>query len=175
MLICFFFYYYSLRQLGRSLILLQGHLKTLRSLLIVVLSPLSSDFSLLHATMSVNRFVYQIFLGFIVFFYCFIAFLVFYLSGLQAAWALGNVAGDSPKFRDLVLRSDAMMPLLAQFNEHTQLSMLRNATWTLSNFCRGKPHPALEQVCYLFIYTQFFQVSSIICEPKFSKKKKRRK
>ncbi|KAH6766484.1 importin alpha isoform 1 [Perilla frutescens var. hirtella] len=64
----------------------------------------------------------------------------------QAVWALGNVAGDSPKCRDLVLGYGALIPLLAQFSDQSKLSMLRNATWTLSNFCRGKPQPQFEQV-----------------------------
>lgn len=64
----------------------------------------------------------------------------------QAVWALGNIAGDSPPCRDLVLMAGSMQPLLQQLNQNSKLSMLRNATWTLSNFCRGKPQPDFNMV-----------------------------
>ncbi|KAK8589784.1 hypothetical protein V6N12_024175 [Hibiscus sabdariffa] len=67
-------------------------------------------------------------------------------SGADSIWALGNVAGDSPATRNVVLGHDALLPLLAHLNENAKLTVLRNATWTLLNFCRGKSQPLFDQV-----------------------------
>jgi len=64
----------------------------------------------------------------------------------QAVHALGNISGDSPPYRDLVLDAGAMEPLLRQLQTRGKLSMMRMATWTLSNFCRGKPQPNFDRV-----------------------------
>jgi len=68
----------------------------------------------------------------------------------QAVWALGNIAGDSPEYRDLVLKTGNSMQRLITIlvNDKCQpkLTMIRNATWCMSNFCRGKPKPDFTQI-----------------------------
>ncbi|SIO73507.1 Importin subunit alpha-1b [Babesia microti strain RI] len=64
----------------------------------------------------------------------------------QAIWALGNIAGDSAECRDLVLAQGALRPLLYLLSASEKTSLLRNATWAVSNLCRGKPKPFFEEI-----------------------------
>lgn len=60
----------------------------------------------------------------------------------QAVWALANISGDGPEPRDYVLRLGVMQPLLALLMAPNPTSrVLRDATWMLSNLCRGKDAP----------------------------------
>lgn len=81
----------------------------------------------------------------------------------QAVWALGNIAGDSPNFRDLVLQSGGLSPICNVLRTTDKTSMLRNATWALSNLCRGKPAPPLEWVAAA-LETLAFLIQSTDCE-----------
>eukprot|EP01112_Ceratiomyxa_fruticulosa_P015557 TRINITY_DN4585_c0_g1_i1.p1 TRINITY_DN4585_c0_g1~~TRINITY_DN4585_c0_g1_i1.p1 ORF type:complete len:534 (-),score=120.75 TRINITY_DN4585_c0_g1_i1:221-1822(-) len=60
----------------------------------------------------------------------------------QVVWGLGNIAGDGHECRDFLLNLNVLPSLLHTcFVPNAKVSLLRNATWILSNLCRGKPKP----------------------------------
>lgn len=55
------------------------------------------------------------------------------------------MAGDGPRIRNLVISAGAVDPI-ASFLDRSPpgSSFVRNASWTLSNMCRGRPAPDFE-------------------------------
>lgn len=65
----------------------------------------------------------------------------------QAVWALGNIIGDGPDFRDYVIKLGVVAPLLSFIKPEIPLPFLRNVTWVIVNLCRNKdPPPPVETI-----------------------------
>jgi len=64
----------------------------------------------------------------------------------QATWCLGNIAAESAKFRDLVIQNKAMPLLLQNLRPDAEASMFRTTVWTISNICKVKPIPPIEEL-----------------------------
>lgn len=60
----------------------------------------------------------------------------------QICWAVGNIAGESVIYRDLVIQSEICGKILeySTILPFTEVSKYQNLVWVLSNFVRGKPH-----------------------------------
>ncbi|KAG0343261.1 hypothetical protein BG004_005427 [Podila humilis] len=67
-------------------------------------------------------------------------------------WALGNISGDGPPYRDLILRSGALDVILSLIEmcddpsvaKEQKYMILRIAVWCVSNLCRGSGRAAPE-------------------------------
>jgi len=65
----------------------------------------------------------------------------------QAIWAIGNLAGDNAHVRDMVMSAGVVAPICEKLDQAPAgSSFVRNASWTLSNFCRGRPGPSFNLI-----------------------------
>lgn len=63
----------------------------------------------------------------------------------QSIWTLGNIAGESSKFKGLILKAKAIKGLRVILTNSEKNSMMaRNAAWCITNLLRGKPKPSLK-------------------------------
>lgn len=58
----------------------------------------------------------------------------------QAIWCIGNISGDNTRLRDTILEQNACA-IISDLVDQAPAgsSFTRNASWTLANFCKGRP------------------------------------
>ncbi len=54
-------------------------------------------------------------------------------------WGLGNIAGDSSAFRDLILGYSGVDAIIRTLERTQKRTVFTNGIWALSNLCRAKP------------------------------------
>ena len=64
----------------------------------------------------------------------------------QAAWALGNIAGENVELRDMVLKESVMTLISQIIISNPEYSLLKSCTWCLCSLCKGDPQPDLVYV-----------------------------
>ena len=66
----------------------------------------------------------------------------------QTIWCLGNISGDNTRFRDALLDQGVLPKICELIDEfgNANSSFTRNAIWTLSNLCKGKPPAEFSRV-----------------------------
>ena len=82
----------------------------------------------------------------------------------QAAWALGNVSGDSAAARDAVLAAGAMQLLINTVKNSLheaveRTNLLKIVTWAISNNFHGTPKPAIKAADTLPVMLATLQAS----------------
>uniref|UniRef100_A0A672JEX5 Importin subunit alpha n=1 Tax=Salarias fasciatus TaxID=181472 RepID=A0A672JEX5_SALFA len=88
----------------------------------------------------------------------------------QAVWAVSNIAGDGPMYRDVLIACNAIPALLACISPDTPLDFLHNLAWTLSNLCRSKnpylPGSVVQQMLpslIMFLHLSDKNILSQVC------------
>ena len=78
----------------------------------------------------------------------------------QAIWGLGNIAGESAEYRDLIIETHAIELLINVISSTDSLDRIKPAVWALGNICRTRPTPPTKDIIntlpiFIFIIEQY--------------------